>query len=64
MNNARCLFCGAHFELRSECMPPPSSACNSCWLTIRAQLSQQREPDFEKDNVAKINFMPESWVIQ
>ena len=62
MTYQSCLFCGAGYEPRAESMPPPSSACQKCWLTINAALTQ-REPDFTTENKARINYVPESWVI-
>jgi len=56
-----CQFCGA-FITDKPATDYPSNSCQMCWLTINAALTQ-REPDFTTENKARINYVPESWVI-
>lgn len=57
-----CGFCYALFTPPGE-WRAPSTACDRCYLEIAASMSQP-EQDFTPENAGRINYQPESWVIQ
>jgi len=55
-----CQFCYAYHE--PHAWRVPSLTCTRCWLEIQAGMS--RAADFTRENVKRINYVPERVLLQ